>query len=101
MSDVVILNKKNRVAEAVNEILFDFLVFGLGSFIWWSIVCMVMGQAEPWLGGISLAAWTFGIATTVHCFQTDAGAIMIGMICLFCLCIVEGILYLFYWLLFL
>ena len=101
MSDVVILDKKNKVAEAVNEILFDFFVFGLGSFIWWSIVCMAMGQAEPWLGGVALAAWTFGIATTVHCLQTDAGAIMIGMICLFCLGIVAGILYLFYWLLFL
>ena len=26
MSDVVVVDKKNRVTEAVNEILFDFLV---------------------------------------------------------------------------
>ena len=101
MSDVVILNKKNRVTEAVNEILFDFLVFGVLAAGLFTVICAVMGQAEPWLGGISLAAWSFCIATTVHCLQTDGGAVMIGMICLFLVGIVVGILYCFYWLLFL
>ena len=101
MSDVVILNKKNRVTEAVNEILFDFLVFGVLAAGLFTVICAVMGQAEPWLGGIALAAWSFAIATFIHSLQTDGGAVMIGLICLFCLGIVAGILYLFYWLLFL
>tara|TARA_A100001201_G_C4059081_1_gene192136 strand:+ start:50 stop:358 length:309 start_codon:yes stop_codon:yes gene_type:complete len=93
--------KKNRVVEAVNEILFDFLVFGVLAAGLFTVICAVLGQADPWLGGIALAAWSFCIATTVHCLQTDAGAVMIGMICLFLLGIVAGILYCFYWLLFL
>lgn len=93
--------KKNRVVEAINEILFDFFIFGIGSAVLWSIVLMVLGQSDPHLGGIALAAWSFCIATTVHCLQTDAGAIMIGMIFLFMIGIVAGILYCFYWLLFL
>ena len=93
--------KKNRVVEAVNEILFDFLVFGVLAAGLFTVICAVMGQAEPWLGGFALAAWTFAIATFVHCLQTDGGAVMIGLICLFIVGIVAGILYLFYWLLFL
>lgn len=102
MEDIeLIKTNKNRVTEAVNEILFDFLVFGVLAAGIFTIVCAVLGQSEPWLGGIALAAWSFSIATTVHCLQTDAGAVMIGMICLFLLGIVVGILYCFYWLLFL
>ena len=102
MDDIEIIGKKkNRVTEAVNEILFDFLVFGVLAAGLFTVICAVMGQAEPWLGGFALAAWSFCIATTVHCLQTDAGAIMIGMICLFLVGLVYGILYLFYWLLFL
>ena len=101
MDDLVIKNKKNRVAEAVNEILFDFLVFGVLAAGLFTVICAVLGQADPWLGGISLAAWSFAIATFVHSLQTDGGAVMIGLICLFCLGIVAGILYCFYWLLFL
>ena len=92
--------KKNRVVEAVNEILFDFLVFGVLAAGLFTVICAVLGQAEPWLGGIALAAWSFCIATTVHCLQTDAGAIMIGLICLMLVGMAYGILYLFYWLLF-
>jgi len=101
MDDLVIKNKKNRVAEAVNEILFDFLVFGVLAAGLFTVICAVLGQADPWLGGIALAAWCFAIATFVHCLQTDGGAVMIGIICLLCLGIAYGILYLFYWLLFL
>lgn len=101
MDDLVIKNKKNRVAEAVNEILFDFLVFGVLAAGLFTVICAVSGQADPWLGGISLAAWSFAIATFVHSLQTDGGAVMIGLICLFCLGIVAGILYCIYWLLFL
>ena len=97
----LVKGKKNLVVEAVNEILFDFLVFGVLAAGLFTVICAVMGQAEPWLGGISLAAWSFCIATTVHCLQTDGGAVMIGMICLFLVGIVVGILYCFYWLLFL
>ena len=93
--------KKNRVVEAVNEILFDFLVFGVLAAGLFTVICAVLGQAEPWLGGIALAAWSFCIATTVHCLQTDAGAIMIGMVFLFMIGIVAGTLYCIYWLLFL
>ena len=92
----LVKGKKNRVTDAVNDILLDFIVFGV-----FTVICAVMGQADPWLGGISLAAWSFAIATFVHCLQTDGGAVMIGLICLFILGIVAGILYLFYWLLFL
>ena len=102
MEDIdLIKGKKNRVVEAVNDILLDFFLFGVGAALVWTLVLMVLGQSDPHLGGIALAAWTFGIATTVHCLQTDAGAIMIGMICLMLLGIAYGILYLFYWLLFL
>ena len=101
MDDLVIKNKKNRVAEAVNEILFDFIVFGVLAAGLFTVICAVLGQADPWLGGIALAAWCFAIATFVHCLQTDGGAVMIGIICLLCLGIAYGILYLFYWLLFL
>ena len=97
----LVKGKKNPVVEAVNDILFDFLVFGVLAAGLFTVICAVMGQAEPWLGGISLAAWSFCIATTVHCLQTDGGAVMIGMICLFLVGIVVGILYCFYWLLFL
>ena len=93
--------KKNRVVEAVNDILLDFLVFGVLAAGAFTVICAVLGQAEPWLGGIALAAWCFAIATFVHCLQTDGGAVMIGIICLMCLGIAYGILYLFYWLLFL
>ena len=97
----LVKGKKNRVTEAVNEILFDFLVFGVLAAGLFTVVCAVMGQAEPWLGGIALSAWCFAIATFVHCLQTDGGAVMIGLICLTCLGIVAGIVYCFYWLLFL
>tara|TARA_R100000005_G_C4800836_1_gene92532 strand:+ start:201 stop:512 length:312 start_codon:yes stop_codon:yes gene_type:complete len=97
----LVKGKKNPVVEAVNDILFDFLVFGVLAAGLFTLICAVLGQAEPWLGGISLAAWSFGIATTVHCLQTDGGAVMIGMICLFLVGIVVGVLYCFYWLLFL
>ena len=97
----LVKGKKNLVVEAVNEILFDFLVFGVLAAGLFTVICAVLGQAEPWLGGIALAAWCFAIATFVHCLQTDGGAVMIGMICLFLVGIVVGILYCFYWLLFL
>lgn len=97
----LVKGKKNRVTEAVNEILFDFLVFGVLAAGLFTLICAVSGQAEPWLGGIALAAWSFAIATFVHCLQTDGGAVMIGLISLLCLGIAYGILYLFYWLLFL
>lgn len=97
----LVKGKKNRVTDAVNDILLDFIVFGVLAAGLFTVICAVMGQAEPWLGGISLAAWSFAIATFVHCLQTDGGAVMIGLICLFILGIVAGILYLFYWLLFL
>lgn len=97
----LVKGKKNRVTEAVNDILLDFIVFGVLAAGLFTVICAVMGQADPWLGGISLAAWSFAIATFVHCLQTDGGAVMIGLICLFILGIVAGILYLFYWLLFL
>ena len=102
MEDIdFIKGKKNRVVEAVNDILLDFFLFGVGSALVWTLVLMVLGQSDPHLGGIALAAWSFCIATTVHSLQTDGGAIMIGMICLMLLGIAYGILYLFYWLLFL
>ena len=97
----LVKGKKNRVTDAVNDILLDFIVFGVLAAGLFTVICAVMGQADPWLGGISLAAWSFAIATFVHCLQTDGGAVMIGLICLFILGIVAGILYLFYWLLFL
>ena len=97
----LVKGKKNRVTDAVNDILLDFIVFGVLAAGLFPVICTVMGQAEPWLGGISLAAWSFAIATFVHCLQTDGGAVMIGLICLFIVGIVAGILYLFYWLLFL
>jgi len=97
----LVKGKKNRVTDAVNDILLDFIVFGVLAAGLFTVICAVMGQAEPWLGGISLAAWSFAIATFVHCLQTDGGAVMIGLICLFIVGIVAGILYLFYWLLFL
>ena len=97
----LVKGKKNPVVEAVNDILFDFLVFGVLAAGLFTVICAVMGQAEPWLGGIGLAAWSFAIATFIHSLQTDGGAVMIGLICLLCLGIVAGILYLFYWLLFL
>lgn len=101
MDDLVIKNKKNRVAEAVNEILFDFIVFGVLAAGLFTVICAVLGQAEPWLGGISLAAWCFAIATSVHCLQTDAGAILLGLFLMLVLGVIAGILYCFYWLLFL
>ena len=97
----LVKGKKNRVTDAVNDILLDFIVFGVLAAGLFTVICAVMGQAEPWLGGLSLAAWSFSIATFVHCLQTDGGAVMIGLICLFIVGIVAGILYLFYWLLFL
>jgi len=97
----LVKGKKNRVTEAVNDILFDFLVFGVLAAGLFTLICAVLGQAEPWLGGIGLAAWSFAIATFIHSIQTDGGAVMIGLICMLCLGIVAGILYLFYWLLFL
>ena len=97
----LVKGKKNRVTDAVNDILLDFIVFGVLAAGIFTVVCGVLGQAEPWLGGISLAAWSFAIATFVHCLQTDGGAVMIGLICLFIVGIVVGILYCFYWLLFL
>ena len=97
----LVKGKKNRVTDAVNDLLLDFIVFGVLAAGLFTVICAVMGQAEPWLGGISLAAWSFCIATFVHCLQTDGGAVMIGLICLFIVGIVAGILYLFYWLLFL
>ena len=97
----LVKGKKNRVTDAVNDLLLDFIVFGVLAAGLFTVICAVMGQAEPWLGGISLAAWSFAIATFVHCLQTDGGAVMIGLICLFIVGIVAGILYLFYWLLFL
>ena len=96
----LVKGKKNRVTDAVNDILLDFIVFGVLAAGLFTVICGVFGQAEPWLGGIALAAWSFGIATTVHCLQTDGGAVMIGLICLFLVGLVAGILYLFYWLLF-
>lgn len=102
MDDIEIIGKKkNRVTQAVNEILFDFLVFGVLAAGLFTVICAVMGQSEPWLGGIGIAAWTFAIATLVHSLQTDAGAILFGLFFLLCLGIVAGILYCFYWLLFL
>jgi uncharacterized membrane protein YjjB (DUF3815 family) len=101
MDDIEIIGKKNKVTEAVNEILFDFIVFGVLAAGLFTVICAVSGQSEPWLGGIALAAWTFAIATFVHCLQTDGGAVMIGLICLMCLGIIAGIVYCFYWLLFL
>ena len=50
----LVKGKKNRVTEAVNEILFDFLVFGVLAAGLFTVICAVMGQAEPWLGGIAL-----------------------------------------------
>ena len=97
----LVKGKKNRVTEAVNDILLDFIVFGVLAAGLFTVICAVLGQAEPWLGGICIAAWCFAIATFVHCLQTDGGAVMIGMICLFLVGIVVGILYCFYWLLFL
>tara|TARA_A100001391_G_C5001196_1_gene260803 strand:- start:152 stop:460 length:309 start_codon:yes stop_codon:yes gene_type:complete len=97
----LVTDKKNRVAEAVNEILFDFLIFGVLSFVIFTVVCLVAGQAQPWQGGIALAAWTFGIATIVHCFMTDGGVILLGCFLGLVLAVVYGILYCFYWLLFL
>jgi hypothetical protein len=97
----IIGKKKNRVTEAVNEILFDFLVFGVLAAGLFTVICAVMGQAEPWLEGIALASWCFAIATSVHCLQTDAGAILFGLFFLLCLGIIAGIVYCFYWLLFL
>ena len=97
----LVKGKKNRVTEAVNDILFDFLVFGVLAAGLFTLICAVLGQSEPWLGGIGLAAWSFAIATFIHSIQTDGGAVMIGLICMLCLGIVAGILYLFYWLLFL
>ena len=97
----LVKGKKNRVTEAVNDILLDFIVFGVLAAGLFTVICAVMGQAEPWLGGIALSAWCFAIATFVHCLQTDGGAVMIGLICLMCLGIVAGIVYCFYWLLFL
>ena len=97
----LVKGKKNRLTEAVNDILLDFLVFGVLAAGLFTLICAVLGQAEPWLGGIGLAAWSFAIATFIHSIQTDGGAVMIGLICMLCLGIVAGILYLFYWLLFL
>ena len=102
MEDIeLIKGKKNRVVEAVNDILLDFFLFGVGSALVWTLVFFIAGRSDPHLGGIAIAAWSFCIATLVHCLQTDAGAIMIGMICLMLVGIAYGILYLFYWLLFL
>ena len=97
----LVKGKKNRVTEAVNEILFDFLVFGVLAAGIFTVICAVLGQAEPWLGGIALAAWCFAIATFVHCLQTDAGAILLGLFLMIVLGVIAGILYCFYWLLFL
>lgn len=97
----LVKGKKNRVTEAVNEILFDFLVFGVLAAGLFTVICAVMGQAEPWLGGIALAAWCFAIATLVHSLQTDAGAILLGLFLLLVLGVIAGIVYCFYWLLFL
>ena len=102
MEDIeLIKGKKNRVVEAINDIVLDFFVFGIGSALLWTVVLMVDGRSNPHLGGIALGAWSFCVATTVHCLQTDAGAIMIGSICLMLVGMAYGILYLFYWLLFL
>ncbi len=102
MEDIeLIKGKKNRVVEAVNEILFDFIIFGVGSAIVWTVVLMILGRRDPHLGGIAFGAWSFCVATTVHCLQTDAAAIMIGMICLMFAGMTYGIMYFFYWVLFL
>jgi len=102
MEDIeLIKEKKNRVAEAIHEILFDFLVFGVLAAGIFTIVCAAFGQAEPWLGGVSLAATTFAVATIVHCFMTDAGVILLGCFMGLIAAVVVGILYCFYWLLFL
>ena len=97
----LVKGKKNRVTEAVNDILLDFIVFGVLAAGLFTVICAVMGQAEPWLGGIALSAWCFAIATLVHCLQTDAGAILLGLFLMLVLGVIAGIVYCFYWLLFL
>jgi hypothetical protein len=97
----LVIGKNNLVIEAVKEILFDFIIFGLFVGVSTSLILFILGQSNPTAGGIAFGAWSFAIAATLHTIITDGTAVAVGIILLLWAVIVYGIGYLFYWMLFL